>query len=541
MAGAARRGGAFFNQAAGAMTQLGHDAAGAVRDAGDVFVKYMDHQEISRGAAAGAQLINQKDQDWNETAKAADPNDPTHAAKWREENLEPALEQFKQGFTTERSQQWAEHFVDQYRTHMFQKTTADMSSLAADAVHVNTLKTINSLGNTLSNDPSSLGFARATLKSSLDGLVDSSPNLTAAQAAKVRTDLMFKGEEHLVRAAVMGAISKGGDWKRIAEDPKNSPFINAQEMRQFEQAERGQQRIEQGAQREARLMQEHTAKAEFHDYANKLEIDTIPKNVGETPTLPSDYWDRVKKAAQMPGASLEPGRLNAMVRQGEIITDRLNKPEPLGRVSHDTTMDLLRRMRATDESRLTSDEEIYKKFGDNELTRTDFNFLRNEFASMKTPAGEALSKDRGEFFKRYAPAIDAGMNGSQHTALGAQRMYEFEMDARRQEDTLRKKGLDPHLAYDPRSEYFLGRPEVINKNRASLADISNHDAEALKADKARAANRNVTGADRKVTGTEIVDIPAGMTPAQAIQWAKGAGYKSGQRVRLPDGQTGTVP
>lgn len=244
-AAAARRGGAFFNQASGAMDALGHRIGSTVRELGDVAVKYIDHQEISRGAAVAAKLMEQKDQEWNQVAKNADPNDPTHAAQWREENLEPALEQFKQGFTTEKSQQYAEHFVEQYRTHMFHKTTADMSSLAADAVHVNTLKTINSLGNTLSSDPSGLDFARDALKSSLDGIVDSSPNLTAAQASKVRSELLFKGEEHLVKSAVTGAILKGGDWQKLANDPKNAPFINASEMIQFERAAKAQQRSEE--------------------------------------------------------------------------------------------------------------------------------------------------------------------------------------------------------------------------------------------------------------------------------------------------------
>lgn len=243
-AAAARRGGAFFNQAAGAFDALGQRAGSAIRDAGEVAVKYEDHQQISAGAANGAQLIENLNKSWEQTAKKADPNDPSHAAKWREETLGPALEQFQSGFTTEKSQQWAEHFVDQARTHMFQKTAADMSGLAADAVHINTLKTINSLGNTLSTDPSGLDFARNALKSSLDGLVDSSPNLTAAQAAKVRNDLMFKGEEHLVKSAVTGAILKGGDWQSLANDPKNSPFINANEMLQFEKAAKAQQRSE---------------------------------------------------------------------------------------------------------------------------------------------------------------------------------------------------------------------------------------------------------------------------------------------------------
>jgi hypothetical protein len=44
-----------------------------------------------------------------------------------------------------------------------------------------------------------------------------------------------------------------------------------------------------------------------------------------------------------------------------------------------------------------------------------------------------------------------------HSALGSQRMYQFEMDARRQETDLRKSGQDPHSLYDPSSPNFLGK------------------------------------------------------------------------------------
>jgi hypothetical protein len=42
------------------------------------------------------------------------------------------------------------------------------------------------------------------------------------------------------------------------------------------------------------------------------------------------------------------------------------------------------------------------------------------------------------------------------------------MAARRQENDLKRKGLDPHLAYDPTSEYFIGKPANIQKWAGSL-------------------------------------------------------------------------
>src|SRR5260221_498635 len=120
IAAAARRIGTFYNQTAEARSDTGQRIGSTIKEAGQVAVDYMDHREISAGAANGALFMANMNQAWEEKAKHADPNDTTVAAKFREETLEPALQQFQQGFNTEKSQAWAEHFVDQYRNHMFE-------------------------------------------------------------------------------------------------------------------------------------------------------------------------------------------------------------------------------------------------------------------------------------------------------------------------------------------------------------------------------------------------------------------------------------
>ena len=83
-AGAGRRIGAFGSQVAATLSTVGGQLGSAVRNAGDAAVAYEDHREISHGMAAGAELIANLNDDWNNTAKNADPNDPSVAAKWRE-------------------------------------------------------------------------------------------------------------------------------------------------------------------------------------------------------------------------------------------------------------------------------------------------------------------------------------------------------------------------------------------------------------------------------------------------------------------------
>src|ERR1044071_2017459 len=100
-AAAARRSGAFFHEAAQDFTTLGQRVSSAIRDAGDAAVKYLEHREISQGAANFTALQDAKTKEWNATAKSADPNDPSVATRFREESLDPSLDKFKTTFMTE--------------------------------------------------------------------------------------------------------------------------------------------------------------------------------------------------------------------------------------------------------------------------------------------------------------------------------------------------------------------------------------------------------------------------------------------------------
>lgn len=455
--------GAYGNQVAGALERSGQDIGRGIAGAGTAAYQYMEHRETSAGAANFAQMMVNLEQDWNNTAKNADPNDPSIAAKWRAETLEPALEKFHSSFLTTGAQDWAETRIDAFRQHLFTKTAADMSSLAADAAHVNVERTANGLTTAVYNDPSSLSFARDTLAHSLDGIVASSPNMSATDAAKVKTELTQKVEEQLVKNAIMGTIVKGGDWRTIANDPKNAPYVNAPEAQQFERAQRMYQRMDEAETRNARVMKDYTDRQNWNQAADKLELSTLPEKSGDPPVLPDNYWDQVKKIGVMPGT--DPARLRSLIDNGERLTNKLGKPEPLGPISHATTMDLLAGIRS---GTVTSTDDIYKAYGDNKLNNADFNFLQHEWAERKTPEGERLDKDRDLFFKRYGLMLDPTMGIGPYPAGRTQPLYEAEMDARQQEQTLRAKGLDPHLVYDPRSEYFFGKAENIQKYKQPL-------------------------------------------------------------------------
>src|SRR5713226_3873429 len=74
-AAAARRIGPFYRQ-------MGSELGSAIRDTGDVAVKYAEHQEISHGAKNFAAMFDGLTQQWSQYQKDnPDPNDPAVATK----------------------------------------------------------------------------------------------------------------------------------------------------------------------------------------------------------------------------------------------------------------------------------------------------------------------------------------------------------------------------------------------------------------------------------------------------------------------------
>lgn len=284
-AAAARRIGAFSNQTAEALTNVGARLGRAGAGAADAVDDAVTHHQVHAGAANFMGLVSGKTNEWNEIAKSADPNDTSIKDKFIEENLNPALDQFEQSFLTEKGRRWAEGKTQALRQHMFEKTSADMSALAADAVHQNVNKTVNLGINTVTNDPSSLDFVRDSVKGSIADIAGSSPNLSPQSHAKVVTELSDKAEREIVHAAISGMIAKGGDWQKVANDPKNAAFINRPELDTFVRAEKVQQRHDEMEAKQAKIVDQQNTDRMAGEQINSI-INGITYDESDQPNVP---------------------------------------------------------------------------------------------------------------------------------------------------------------------------------------------------------------------------------------------------------------
>lgn len=459
-AAAARRIGSFYNAAGDALNDTGSRIASTIRDVGDIAVKYEDHQQISHGAATAAKLQLDLNKQWSDVAKTADPNDPSVAAKFHNEVVAPALEKFQSGFTTENSQRFAEARAEQLRLEMFHKTTADMSAMAGIAVRNNLATTATSMSNTAMLDPSSVPSLLENVDHSVAAVVGSSPTMNAVDVARVHSEVTNQMRSAIVKAGAIGAIQKAGDPEAEADKwiQKYPDIISGEEAKTLAANARQQIRARNYDFETNRRREKQVAQDVSTEKANQYLIDVRSQD----PRLAND-----------PTASkiLNDQQLTKQDKNNLLnLMDRQLKPETDSRLSQQTFVGLLRDLRAPNADPDTVmqkawDARLMDPGKPGSMTEHDFNQFRAEVVARKTPEGAALERDRSLFFKQYAGAI-AGP--SYNPAVGDPKLYNAEADARRMEADLRRKGLDPHLAYDPSSEYFLGRTQRLSKWQQSM-------------------------------------------------------------------------
>ena len=442
-------------------------------------------------------VVSSKSDEWNAIAKNALPTDTTIKEKFLNDNLDPALEDFVGSFSTQKGQEWARARADQFRQHMFEKTSADMSSKAADDVEMNVKKTVNLGINTVSNDPSSLDFIRNTIKGTIGDIADSSPNLTPQANAKVKGDLGFAAERELVHAAISAVIAKGGNWKAMADDPKNAAFINRAELNTLDKQAQAEARHAEIEQKQLTIANRQEVQQKADGDINKIWGNGVTFDDSGAPNIKAGTVKNLADVVrQYPNAPREV-LAEVSARINWIQSQQKEKKE---NVATDPAVksDFLKRM--DDDARPTSAAEIWQAAAEGKLSPQD----RATFLGMQknTVESKELKPERELFLKRYELQIDTARDqqtgAGVPSPLGQANMLRAEMDLRRRETELRRSGQDPHSLYDPASPNFFGKPENIAKYQPTMQQQVqyNNQLKATAAGKPPAAAAAPAGADK---------------------------------------------
>jgi hypothetical protein len=391
-----RETGEFGSEKGAALTSVGRAVGSGVEAVGDAAVKYLDHQQISKGSADFTQLMLGATKQWNDTVKNADPNDPTVGPKFMAA-LNSQLDSFKQngGFVTDNGQQWAEAHIDALRQHMAEKTQGDMSSLAGEAAVVNHQQTINQLSATVHSDPSSIDFALATLKSSSEGVISTSPNLTGAEAGKVRMELQQHGAEAIVKSAAVGYIEKTGNMPDWITDPKYAPYVNGAELKMLESAAQTETKKNALVDKQTALAQRQLGDLNVHQGATKVISDnvTFDPQTHEPIISPKFFQQALDIARKNPDAPSAAETVRTMFSWGESQQNKEAKA-----VDDPATRQALTD-KLFDPSKPTTVLDLMK-------ARADGKLSDHSFSAMKETV-EALQNEplKGEIWKTTIAAV----------------------------------------------------------------------------------------------------------------------------------------
>src|SRR6267143_2241172 len=236
---------------------LGRGVSAALRPVGQALDKMVDDAErhttfaqISHGAALYSSLYGDLTSQWSQVANKSDPNDTSVMQGFREHVLGPSLEKFQQGFegASPEAQRWAQSRANELSTHFATKMMADMGTRAAAAVHKNMGDLERNYSNIVLNDPSALPHLAQSVQADVGAMLEASPTISPADAARVQADLVPKILTTLAKTAGYGmananpqaaisAVNEGKFAKYLDAAGKEQVINYAERQRRAQQAD----------------------------------------------------------------------------------------------------------------------------------------------------------------------------------------------------------------------------------------------------------------------------------------------------------------
>lgn len=221
--------------------QIGSAVGGGVQAVGDVGVKYATYKDTTALAGRSATLLASKMLEWQQLAKTSDPNDPTVAQNFLENNLKPSLDALRESAWTEGGQSYAGNQADSIFAHLTTMTAATTSAQAGEQTASTVAQVFNALSGAAAADPASVDMLLKHLDDAVNKIVASNPALTADQVAHLKSTLTQAGKQEIAKSAVQAAIQGNPDaGLALAARPSLAPYINGAEVKQFEAYARAQ-------------------------------------------------------------------------------------------------------------------------------------------------------------------------------------------------------------------------------------------------------------------------------------------------------------
>lgn len=411
---------------------------------------YEYSQELSQGAASLALIHNNMTTAWNKTAAATDPNDDTIQQKFMD-SAEDQLNHWSESFQTRRGQDWAQSQVNSIRTHLWEKTSADMGIRAGEAA-VGNLKTgLTSLADLAGKD-----------FTTIDHSLEQIDTMVAAQGEagylnqKQRDAISSDMKNELVKAGLKGLADR--------QPQQATALIASGHFDDYISKTEGKQLVNYAkVQEHAREVDQQRA-AEAKSYAHEQKISQVNMElVGQT------LQGKPPSAAQIVANTDLPTEQKAIWIGKDGI---LSMPENALR-SPQYGNDFGKVADAFYSGNTLSDESILGGVRDGHVTLAGAAQLQKLNAMRKTPEGLAeLNAQKPVLTLSQAQIVKGGSGASD--PQGQQLYNQFLQSFYQAWDAGLKKGSTPAQLADPNSKDYLGNlaAQFKRSDAQAIADVT---------------------------------------------------------------------
>lgn len=506
-ASAAIRAGNAAAQAAQAQAQAAETWGAAIgkgiKDLGETYVKRRTAQQLSQGMRTYAEILDNTTTAWNNTIKEADPNDPAVADRFREEQLEPILKAWESSFDTEEGKTWAATRVAQARQHFFEKTAADQSTMAGIAAFQNVQQTVSVASNMVMNDPTTTDTALGMVDTLIETLIASSPNMSASDAARLKTEFRTDARKEIVRSGFIGmARANPDEAQRALASGYGQTELDGTDRDQLYGFAASIKNAQEADARAAEAERARTLKREVDAYRAEVYARGIQPDGSWLP--PRGYAQALQDAALKAGGHYTAEELRSDLAASEHAID-LHNSRKLQMDDPTTYERFLSNLAGNDKT------AINKAYADGLLSTHSWSFfLKAVDEGQNSPGRTALNRQMNTFFAGLKSSVTkSNPMAMQIFPEQDQKWYEFQAMVMRTVDwAVKTQGMTPEQAafdyLDPRGPKYLG--SLIPRYQLSGADL---DAASLRMENAPV-----------VPTTNLAAPPArlpGETPAQYLK------------------------
>lgn len=174
--------------AADAVKQGGAEIGRGIARYGELADKHATFQEISQGAASFAQLRNATDAVANQAFKDPNQNTDPDLQNKITQQVSPMIDQWLGNFKSDGGQRWAMEQAAGYREHFANRLAADTSTMSGIAAEGHLNDWLKNSSEIVERDPTAIAQERNMVMPTIDALISNLPGMSAADAAKFRTE-----------------------------------------------------------------------------------------------------------------------------------------------------------------------------------------------------------------------------------------------------------------------------------------------------------------------------------------------------------------